>query len=73
MTLESKGSAAGSLVLMLGTEGTDHMERLIAGPRSLKVHTTAEGETVLEIEAADEPTLLLHLSPLLALPVPEAA
>lgn len=70
MTLEAKGSAAGSLTLMLGTEGTDHMERLIAGPQSLEVHVTPNGETILQIKAADEPTLLLHLMPLTALPAP---
>ncbi len=61
MTLESKGSAAGSLVLMLGTEGASHIERLIAAPQSLMVHVTPDGETVLEIKADDDPTLLLHL------------
>ena len=61
MTLESKGSAAGSLVLMLGTEGADHIERLIAAPQSLRVHVSPNGETVMEIKADDEPTLLLHL------------
>ncbi len=71
MTLESKGSDAGSLVLMLGTEGDKNMERFIAGPKSLKVHVTPEGETIVEIEAADEPTLLLHLMPLTALPAPQ--
>jgi hypothetical protein len=70
MTLESKGSDAGALVLMLGTEGDKNMERFIAGPKSLKVHVTPEGETIVEIEAADEPTLLLHLMPLAALPAP---
>ena len=70
MTLEQKGSDAGSLVLMLGTEGRDSMERFIAGPKSLQVHTSPDGETVLQIEAADEPTLLLHLIPLTALPAP---
>ena len=70
MTLEAKGSDTGALVLMLGTEGTDHMERLIAAPQSLEVHLTPEGETVLEITASDEPTLLLHLQPLTALPAP---
>ena len=70
MSLEQKGSDAGSLVLMLGTEGEDSMERFIAGPQSLKVHVTPEGETVVEIEAEDEPTLLLHLTPLTALPAP---
>jgi len=72
MTLEAKGSAAGSLTLMLGTEGNDHLERLIAGPQSLEVHLTPEGETILHIQAADEPTLLLHLTPLVALPVPKS-
>ena len=61
MTLESKGSAAGSLVLMLGAEGSDHMERLIAAPQSLRTHVSPNGETVLEIKAEGEPTLLLHL------------
>ena len=61
MTLESKGSAAGSLVLMLGTEGASHIERQIAAPQSLRVHVTPAGETVMEIKADDEPTLLLHL------------
>ena len=70
MTLEAKGSDAGSLTLMLGTEGTDHMERLIAGPQSLEVHVTPNGETILQIKADDEPTLLLHLTPLTALPAP---
>lgn len=70
MTLEAKGSDAGSLTLMLGTEGPDHMERLIAGPQSLEVHVTPEGETILQIKADDEPTLLLHLTPLTALPAP---
>lgn len=71
MTLEAKGSAAGSLTLMLGTEGPDHMERLIAGPQSLEVHVTPEGKTILQIQVADEPTLLLHLMPLTALPAPQ--
>ncbi len=70
MTLERKGSDAGALTLMLGTEGNDHLERLIAGPKSLKVHVTPAGETVLEIMAEDEPTLLLHLQTLTALPAP---
>ena len=61
MTLESKGSDAGSLILMLGTEGADHIERLIAAPQSLRVHVSPNGETVMEIKAEDEPTLLLHL------------
>ena len=61
MTLESKGSAAGSLVLMLGTESANHIERLVADPQSLMVHVTPTGETVLEIKTSDEPTLLLHL------------
>lgn len=71
MTLETKGSAAGSLSLMLGTESKDHLERLIAGPQSLEVHLTPEGETILQIKADDEPTMLLHLTPLLALPAPQ--
>ena len=70
MSLEQKGSDAGSLVLMLGTEGEDSMERFIAGPKSLQMHVTPEGETVLQIEAEDEPTLLLHLTPPAALPAP---
>ena len=70
MTLESKGSAAGSLVLMLGTESADHIERLIAAPQSLMVHVTPVGETVLEIKASDEPTLLLHLQARKELPAP---
>ena len=70
MTLEGKGSDAGSLILMLGTEGRDSMERFIAGPKSLQMHTSPDGETVLQIEADDEPTLLLHLTPLTALPAP---
>ena len=70
MTLEAKGSDAGYLTLMLGTEGKDHMERLIAGPQSLEVHVTPNGETILQIKAADEPTMLLHLMPLVALPAP---
>jgi len=70
MTLESKGSAAGSLVLMLGTEGAAHIERLIAAPQSLRVHVSPNGETVLEIKAADEPTLLLHLQTPKELPAP---
>ncbi len=61
MTLERKGSDAGALTLMLGTEGADHLERLIAAPQSLRVHVSPNGETVLEIKADDEPTLLLHL------------
>lgn len=61
MTLERKGSDAGALVLMLGTEGADHLERLIAAPQSLRVHVSPNGETVLQIQANDEPTLLLHL------------
>jgi hypothetical protein len=70
MTLERKGSDAGALTLMLGTEGDDHLERLIAGLKSLKVHVTPAGETVLEIKADDEPTLLLHLQTLPALSSP---
>ena len=70
INMDIKGSDTGYLILMLGTEGPDHMERLIAGPKSLEVHVTPEGETILQIEAADEPTLLLHLTPLTALPAP---
>jgi|GEM_PF-1176460 len=72
MTLEAKGSAAGSLTLMLGTERPNHLERVIAGPQSLEVHLTPEGETILKIQATDEPTLLLHLAPLIALPAPQS-
>ena len=61
MTMERKGSDAGGLTLMLGTEGADHMERLVAAPQSLRVHVSPGGETVVEIKADDEPTLLLHL------------
>ena len=70
MTLESKGSATGSLILMLGIEGADHIERIIAAPQSLQVHITPEGETVLQIKAGDEPTLLLHLQTPKELPAP---
>ena len=70
MTLESKGSAAGSLILMLGTEGADHIERIIAAPQSLQMHVSPEGETVLQITAAGESTLLLHLQTLKELPAP---
>jgi hypothetical protein len=71
MTLESKGSDAGALTLMLGTEGPDHLERLITAPQSLRVHTNpSTGETTLEIEASEEPKLLLHLTPITALPAP---
>lgn len=70
MTVEAKGSDAGALTLMLGTEGPNHMERLIAEPQSLEVHVTPSGETILQIKAGDEPTLLLHLMPLVALPAP---
>jgi hypothetical protein len=70
MTLEAKGSEAGSLTLMLGTEGTNHLERLVAGLQSLELHVTPDGGTVLQIKAADETTMLLHLAPLTALPAP---
>jgi hypothetical protein len=70
MTLESKGSAVGSLIVMLGTEGAEHIERLIAAPKSLRVHVSPGGETTLEIEADDEPTLLLHLQTPKELPAP---
>lgn len=70
MTLETKGSDAGYLTLMLGTEGSDHLERLIAGLQSLEVHVTPDSETILQIKATDEPTMLLHLMPLTALPAP---
>ena len=70
MTLESKGSAAGSLILMLGTEGASHIEHPVAAPQSLRLHVSPGGETVLEIKAADAPTLLLHLQAPKELPAP---
>ena len=70
INMDIKGSDTGSLIVMLGTEGPDHIERLIAGPQSLEVHVTPEGETILQIKAADEPDMLLHLTPLPALPAP---
>ena len=70
MTLESKGSDVGALTLMLGTESADHLERLVAAPKSLRVHVSPNGETVLQIQADDEPTLLLHLQPHPALSAP---
>ena len=67
MSLESKGSEAGSLILMLGTEEADHIERIIQAPPCLRAHEPPT-EPGLQIEAGGgEPTLLLHLTPLLAI------
>ena len=70
LNMALKGSDKGYLMLMLGTEPPHHIERLIAGPQSLEVHVTPDGETILQIKADDEPTMLLHLTRLTALPAP---
>ena len=71
LTLETKGSAAGTFSLSLGTEENSHMDRTISGPRSLRLHQNAQtGATTLKVEAEDDEVLLLHLQPMTALPAP---
>lgn len=63
ITMETKGSDAGALIITLGTEEADTLERHVQSPKSLQVHAT-DAETVLQIQSSgDEPTFLLHLMP----------
>ncbi len=63
ITLETKGSDSGALIVTLGTEETDTLERSVQSLKSLRVHAT-EAETVLQIQSnGEEPTFLLHLMP----------
>ena len=63
ITLETKGSDTGALIITLGTEEADTLERHMQSPKSLQVHA-APAETVLQIQAnGDEPTFLLHVMP----------
>ncbi len=63
ITLETKGSDTGALVITLGTDEADTLERSVQSLHSLRVHATG-AETVLQIKSSsDEPTFLLHLMP----------
>lgn len=74
ISFDAKGSAAGTITLMLGTERGDHIERAVAAPTHVRLKLAGEATPlVLEIEAEGEPTLLLHLEPCLALPSPGAS
>ena len=69
ISYESRGSDAGAIIIMLGTEADDHLERTISNPTTVYLKPAGEaGPTVLEIEADGEPTVLLHLAPAIALP-----
>ncbi len=71
VSFDAKGSDAGAIIIMLGTEGDDHLERIITAPKAVYLKPAGEaGPTVLEIQVEDEATVLLHLAPALALPAP---
>lgn len=70
ITFEQKGSDIGSVIIMLGTADNDHIERMIDA-KSVKLKP-ANGTCcdVLEIQASEGPTTLLHIERVLALPGP---
>ncbi len=71
VSYEARGSDAGSIIIMLGTEADDHLERTVFSPTVVQLKPAGEaGPTVLEIETSDGPTVLLHLAPAIALPAP---
>jgi hypothetical protein len=71
ISFDTKGSGAGSITIMLGTEEADHLERTLASPTHVTLKPAGEaGPTVLEIQVKDDATTLLHLEPVLALPAP---
>ena len=68
ISLETKGSAVGTIMIMLGTEGDDHTERAVPNPTALMLKPAGEaGPAVLEIKTSDNMTLLLSLEPAPAL------
>ena len=70
ISFDAKGSGAGEVTIMLGTETGDHLEREIK-PSSVKVKPAGEaGPAVLELQSDGAATILLHLEPALALPAP---
>lgn len=72
ISFDAKGSDAGAITIMLGTETSDHMERMITAPKSVYLKPAGEaGPTVLEIQVENSATVLLYLEQALALPAPK--
>lgn len=70
ISFDAKRSDAGAVIIMLGTAEDDHIERMIAAT-SVKLKP-ANGTCcdVLEIQADNGPTTLLHIERVPALPSP---
>src|SRR5579875_664672 len=69
ISFDKDGSDAGAIIVMLGTEASSHVERIIPTPTAVFLKPAGEaGPAVLEILADGEPTILLHLQPAAALP-----
>jgi hypothetical protein len=72
VSFDAKGSESGSVIVLLGTEIMDHLERVIQNPASVQVKPAgAAGPAVLEIRMDDDTTVLLHLERALALNAPD--
>jgi hypothetical protein len=61
LSLEEKGSEAGSLEILLGTRPDAHLTHSIASPEHLFVRTGEGGEEDLEIESADGTRTLFRI------------
>ena len=71
ISFDKNGSDAGAIIVMLGTDASSHVERIIPTPTAVYLKPAGEaGPAVLEILADGEPTVLLHVQPTVALPNP---
>jgi hypothetical protein len=71
ISFETKGSDTGAIIIMLGTEASSHVERVIPAPTAIYLKPDGEaGPAVLEILSEGEPTTLLHIKQPAALPSP---
>ncbi len=69
VSVDTKGSEAGAIMIMLGTEADDHLEHLIVTPTHLRIKVDGDLEQdVLEIEDEDGIKTILHLAPIERLP-----
>ena len=71
ISFETKGSDTGAIIIMLGTDASSHIERVITAPTAVYFKPDGEaGPAVLEILSEGVPATLLHLQPMAALPSP---
>jgi hypothetical protein len=65
LTLVQKGSEAGEIEIILGDTPQEHVSHVVRTPTRLTILETDEGEPqTLQIEAAGDPTTLVHFQTL---------